>query len=246
MGTLWGITAVVVPAMLGVWGALMALPSAAAHYVACLVLLLAGLWTGGVGFMWLRRIATWDWTIILRILGLAVFIFIVTPWLIWFTWPEAGAQPTTPPAINGNCNNNSGTFSNSNCGNNTYNIGPVPRRIPPGKAGELAQALGHSGAIGSIEVQTDLMGCADCDGLARQIAQILRSAQSLSVKPIRNGMTISPYRGVALAVKDANAIPESAKAILNAFHSAGIDLKVISQAPIGGSESAIMVFQPTT
>jgi hypothetical protein len=104
--------------------------------------------------------------------------------------------------------------------------------------------MAQSGATGSVEVLADLMACPDCDGFAKQFEAVLQAAPGLRVTPLRNGMTISGFKGVGLGVKDTSNPPASARAILNAFHSAGANLTLIRDAPEGESESVLHVFQP--
>ena len=44
---------------------------------------------------------------------------------------------------------------------------------------------------------------------------------------VRNGMSMYDFSGVALEVKDKSSIPESAKAIVSAFRSAGLNLEIV-------------------
>jgi hypothetical protein len=91
--------------------------------------------------------------------------------MIYVNNREAKAQtPTTPPPVNGNCNN----FGNNNTNCNTFNnFGPVRRRLNDDQANSIASYLDKSKVPCNISVETVLSGCADCDGLARQIVDVL-------------------------------------------------------------------------
>lgn len=161
--------------------------------------------------------------------------------MIYISQRELAAQtPQIPPSVNGNCN----SFGNHNSNCNTFNMGPVPRRLPKNLIDNAKQTLAQSGATGTIEVQTDIMGCPDCDGFAKQFEDILRAAPDLTVRPVRNGMTMTPYRGIALGVKDKEHPPAGAEAVLKAFHKVGMPIQIIQEAPALGSDMVLEIFQP--
>jgi 1,4-dihydroxy-2-naphthoyl-CoA hydrolase len=92
-----------------------------------------------------------------------------------------------------------------------------------------------------------MMACPDCDGFATQLENVLRSAPGLTVKPIRNGMTITGFKGVALAVRNKSQLPPSVATVLNAFRAAGLELPVIEGQPNNAdSDAVLIVAQPIT
>jgi hypothetical protein len=98
--------------------------------------------------------------------------------------------PSNPPPVNGtnnsgaiNAPNNSGIITQGQVGNNTINVGRTGRRLSQIQIAKLSAAMAHSGASGVVEVQTDLMGCPDCDGFAKQFETVLSAAPGLRVCP---------------------------------------------------------------
>ena len=162
--------------------------------------------------------------------------------MMWFgihgILTDAHAQ--TPPTINGNCN----AIGNNNSNCSQINVGVVPRRLTPDQMRAFSTALANSGASGSVEVLTDLMACPDCDGFAKQFEAVLRAAPGLKITPIRNGMTMLGYKGVALGVREIDHPPASAIAIVNAFRSLGANLTMVQETPQGDSESVFHIAQP--
>jgi hypothetical protein len=157
----------------------------------------------------------------------------------WIKPTSAQTPPQAPPNVNGNCNN----FGNNNFNCNTLNINPGMRRLSLADANNITSALVATKIKGSIVVQTDLMGCVDCDSFAQQIEAILKSVPGWTVIPSRNGMTMLPFRGVALGVKNTNSIPESAKALVSAFGTTGGKLEIIEYDPPQGADSVIIIAQ---
>jgi hypothetical protein len=140
------------------------------------------------------------------------------------------AQNSTPNTL-GDIINNQGIVTQGQHGNNTIIQGPVARHISSAEAESISSFLRSSDAKGIIEVMTDLMACPDCDGFAKQIEGIIRSAPNITVVPLRNGMTFREFKGVAIGVKDINKVPESVRVIVSAFKSIGGNLHIISVPP---------------
>jgi hypothetical protein len=150
-------------------------------------------------------------------------------------WPKV-AQ--TSPPINGNCNN----VGNYNVNCNTFNIAPTARHLSDAQANDLASALAATHVTGNIAVQTDMMGCTDCDSFANQLQQIIGSVPGWTVKPVRNGLTLVPFKGVALGVKNKDQMPQTAVALETAF---GGKVLVLNANTIPeGTDTVIFVAQP--
>jgi hypothetical protein len=173
--------------------------------------------------------------------GIALLVLIPegARWLNGGPLMPAAAQ--APGGFNPNC-----TFGNNNNNNcNQYNFGPAQRRITEQQANIIASALSASKVKGSVAVQTDMMACTDCDSFANQLAAIIRSVPGWTVQSIRNGITMTPYRGMALGVKNKAAPPASANAIVAAFQAIpGASLQLIDANPPEGFDSVLEVFQP--
>jgi hypothetical protein len=251
METLWRITAAVVPVSFGLGLWLMNRSKAALHVVARLCFAVDGTSLGVIGFMWLIHTPTSLPYRIAAGLGIGAFVFVVVPLLIRMAWPpDAQAQNQPPPASQPPIVNQGpgSAFSYGQQGGvtaGTVNIGPIPRRLAPAQADMLSAELAQRNPSGVIEVQTDMMACPDCDSFAKQLEILLRSAPALTVNPVRNGMTITAFKGVALGVRDKNKIPHSAQGILDAFHAMGADLSVIQQSPYdAGTDAVLIIAQP--
>jgi hypothetical protein len=193
-----------------------------------------GLLTRYAGYSVARRLSIGALIGVLLFGGLALGLRSVGP---------SEAQPgSAPGSFNPNCTF-SGNNNNNNC--NQFNLGPAQRRISQLDASTIASALLASKVKGSVVVQTDIMACSDCDSFASQLAAILQSVPGWTVKSIRNGITMTPYRGVALGVKDKTAPPESAKAIVAAFQAIpGASLQLFDANPPDGFDSVLQIFQP--
>jgi hypothetical protein len=165
---------------------------------------------------------------------------------------SANAQGSPPPAVQPPVVNQGpgSAYSSGQQGGitlGTLNMGPVPRRVPPAQTNIISAALAQNKTSGIVEVQTDMMACPDCDGFATQLENVLRSAPGLTVKPIRNGMTITGFKGVALAVRNKSQLPPSVATVLNAFRAAGLELPVIEGQPNNAdSDAVLIVAQPIT
>jgi hypothetical protein len=114
----WVTTSIGVPALWSLGGALMFGPTDASHWVACAIFIVAAAWIGVMGVVWITRTQERDWTVWVRVAGLLVIVFIITPALIYFAIP-AGAQ-IPPGGVSGNCNN----FGNNNFNCNTLYVDP--------------------------------------------------------------------------------------------------------------------------
>jgi hypothetical protein len=69
----------------------------------------------------------------------------------------------------------------------------------------------------------------------------------LKVIPIRNGMTMLSFRGMALGVRDKNKVPRGAQELVDAFGAAGGKLEIIEIAPNNqDSDAVLIVAQPST
>lgn len=134
METAWIITGVLIPAALALGGALMADLSSVAHLGACLSFIVAAIWLAVVGAMWLHKKDHWDWTVRLRAAGIAVYVILLTPFLVWVAWPTS-AQ--TPPSVKGNCNN----FGNNNFNCNTFNLAPRKMQFTDEVKSQLLSSL---------------------------------------------------------------------------------------------------------
>jgi hypothetical protein len=79
--------------------------------------------------------------------------------------PDGNAQ--SPPVVNQGPGSaySYGQQGGSTIG--TLNVGAVPRRVPTTQASALTTAIRQRNITGIIEVQTDVMGCIDCDGFLR-------------------------------------------------------------------------------
>jgi hypothetical protein len=239
MQSAWSITNVAVALIFTAGTGLMFGPSTATHWAACAAFLIAASWMGVTGAMWFLKQRNRDWVTWTKAAGILAFTLIICPIMIYFAWPVSAQVP--PGGVNGNCNN----FGNNNTNCNTFNLGPVPRRIPNKQVADISAALQNSKPSGIIEVQTDMMACPDCDGYANQIATILSSAPNLTVKSIRNGMTATPLRGIAVGVRDTNKIPADVKLILKAFGSVGANLTTIQWPPnYEDSDAVFVIAQP--
>lgn len=235
-GTTWNVLALLV----AIGSALMFAPQYSAHVVACLAFASAMVLATIGGVTWMRQVSHWTYIMWVRAAGTMIFVIALMPLMIWFAWPTASAQTT--PSIIGNCNN----VGNNNINCNTLNMGPPQRRLPDDVVRTISSSLASQKIGGSVEVLTDLMACPDCDNFARQIENMLASVNGWTVIPVRNGITFSGFRGVALGVKDKSSIPESAKAIVAAFRAAGLTLEIIQRAPEKGSDSIFIISQPIT
>jgi hypothetical protein len=102
METVWAITGVAVPALLGVGIGLMVLPLLENRTLAVVCFALAGAWLGVVGFMWLIHTPTSTLWRVVAGLGIGVAVFVVIPQLIRIAWPQGGlrAQIVTIPPDN--------------------------------------------------------------------------------------------------------------------------------------------------
>jgi hypothetical protein len=133
-----------VPIVFTVGLGLMFAPYPSAHVVSCVAFAIAALWAAVGGIMWARSVKEWAAQQAAQAAGIAAFVLLVTPLMIWLAWPAANAQPA-PPSVNGNCNN----FGNNNFNCNTLNFGP-PRQ-PNG----LYQNGRFLGTADRIEVSPD-------------------------------------------------------------------------------------------
>lgn len=123
MEVAWIITGVGVPGALSLGGMLIGESSTIAHWGACVAFLVSATWLGVMGAVWWRRHKERNWTIWLRGAGMAAYVIILIPFLVWLAWPVASAQ-TQPPSINGNCNA---------VGNGNSNCSPYINEAPPPK-----------------------------------------------------------------------------------------------------------------
>jgi hypothetical protein len=241
MQSAWSITSVAVPLIFTAGAALMFGPSIASHWAACAAFLLAAVWMGMTGIMWFLKQRNRDFVTLAKMAGILAFSIIICPVMIYFAWPVSAQIP--PGGVNGNCNN----FGNNNTNCNTFNLGPVPRRIPDKQVADISAALRKSNPSGIIEVQTDMMACPDCDGYAKQIAAILSSAPNLIIKSVRNGMTMTPLRGIAIGVRDTNKVPDDVQLIMKAFGSIGANLMTVQWRPnYEDSDAVFVIAQPVS
>src|SRR5229473_2433380 len=145
----------------------------------------------GITTVWLWKI--WPPNNKVQIAGAIVSYLLAIVWLngsmIYVSHRQAEAQ-TPPGGVRGNCN----VFGNNNINCSTFNLAPLPRAIPLAEAAGLSTAFARVSTIGTIKVQTDLMSCPDCDGFAKQIEGILRSAPHFTIIPVRNGITMLPFK----------------------------------------------------
>jgi hypothetical protein len=153
--------------------------------------------------------------------------------------PDGNAQ--SPPVVNQGPGSAYSVGQQGGITAGTLNVGSVPRRLPQSQAATLASALALRNISGIIEVQSDLMGCLDCDSFAKQLEELLRSSPALKIVPIRNGMTMLPFRGVALGVRDKNNVPASAQAIVDAFRAAGGNLFIVEVPPNNPDSDAVLI-----
>jgi hypothetical protein len=159
MGTAGTIASVVVGLLFGVGGSLMGLPQTFAHYVACAAFLIAEVWAGVFGFLWIQSRSVWKAIDMVKAACLAGFIMILTPLMIWFSWPGALAQPLPQaPPISGNCNAIGN--GNSNC-SPTYNLAPQRLRLNDNLRAEILKRIplnkpGHIEIIGATQADQNV------------------------------------------------------------------------------------------
>jgi hypothetical protein len=146
----------------------------------------------------------------------------------------------------GDINNNQGIVTQGQNGNNTIIQRPPGRSMSQAAAEKIAASLRSSNIHGRIEVMTDMMACPDCDRFAKQIEAALGAASNITVVPMRNGMSMRGFQGVAIGVRDPTAVPQSVQAVVAAFNSIGGQLTVIQSAPDDPAcDGVIIVAQPT-
>jgi hypothetical protein len=131
----------------------------------------------------------------------------------------------------GDAPNNQGIITQGQHGNNTIIQQSPARSVATVDAEKIAAFLRAANVKGRIEVMTDMMACPDCDGFAKQIEAILRTSPNLTIVPMRNGMSMRGFKGVAIGVRDINNIPASVQTVISAFDSIGGHLTAIVTPP---------------
>jgi hypothetical protein len=97
----------------------------------------------------------------------------------------------------------------------------------------------------NVSGNCNLMACPDCDEFATQLETILRASSSLKISSVRNVMTATPFRGVALGVRDKDNLPPAAKVVIDSFGIAGGNLSPVKwQIDDQNIDAVLIIAQP--